>query len=268
MHKFIFYNGKIIPNADARIRAVSVAALYGKSIFTTIAVYDKKLFLWQKHWRRLITNSLKIGLDLAKLSEESLKNSLTQLIEKNESKTARARITLFDESPNKIWSSDVGYKTSLLIQIADFRPIKESFSLAVSPFLINSTSPLAGIKSGNYMENIIALENAKSKNFDETIRLNERGEVVSACLANIFWLKNKKLFTPNLETGCLAGTTREFVMENTKVFEVAENLETLQNADTIFLTSAGIGIVQASRLQIQDKTKIFAASNFKVPDLK
>ena len=59
----------------------------------------------------------------------------------------------------------------------------------------------------------MALENAKAKGFDEAIRLNERGEVASACMANVFWIKDKKLFTPDLETGCLAGTTREFIIE-------------------------------------------------------
>ncbi len=99
------------------------------------------------------------------------------------------------------------------------------------------------MKSCNYLENILALEDAKAKNFDETVRLNEKGEIVSACMANIFWKKNGAIYTPSLETGCLNGTTREFILENFKVAETKAQLKALKKADEIFLTSAGIGVV-------------------------
>ena len=87
-------------------------------------------------------------------------------------------------------------------------------TLTVSPYRINSKSPLAGVKSCNYLENILAWEAAKAHGFDEAIRLNEKGEIASACLANVFWKKNGEIFTPPLETGCLKGTTRGYVLEN------------------------------------------------------
>ena len=130
----------------------------------------------------------------------------------------------------------------------DLREVPDKLRLTVSPFLVNSTSPLAGIKSCNYLENILALEEAKKRGFDEAVRLNERGEIVAACLANIFWRKNEQLFTPSLATGCLAGTTREFVLENETGFETKAGLEVLKNADEIFLTSAGLGICKISEL--------------------
>ena len=244
MHDFVSFNHRILPASEINLNALSSAALYGSGIFTTLAIYDKKPFLWEKHWRRLGANAAKVGIDLSKFSETAVKNSLAEIINQNKTKNARARITFFDESPSKIWAFDAEHKTSLLIQTADLKQIKENLTLTVSPFLINSTSPLAGVKSCNYLENILALEEAKKRNFDEAIRINERGEIVSACMANIFWQAGGKLFTPSLATGCLAGTTREFFMEKREVFEVKESLETLQNADAIFLTSAGIGILK------------------------
>ena len=249
MHKFVFYNDEILSASEARIRTLSSAALYGRGIFTTVAIYNQKPFLWEKHWRRLRENAAKINVDLSDFPEESVKNSLAEIIEKNQTENARARLTFFDESPSKIWKYESANKTSLLIQTAELKKPKENFRLTVSPFPINSASPLAGVKSCNYLENILAFEDAKNKNFDEAVRLNERGEIASACLANIFWLKDGKLFTPSLKTGCLAGTTREFVLENSKVFEVSESLEILQKAEAIFLASAGIGIVPAAVLQ-------------------
>jgi 4-amino-4-deoxychorismate lyase len=101
------------------------------------------------------------------------------------------------------------------------------------------------VKSCNYLENILSLEDAKDRGFDEAIRLNEKGEIVSACLANLFWKKDVAIFTPSLETGCLKGTTRGFILENFTVEERKAELIELEKADEIFLTSAGIGVIKA-----------------------
>lgn len=215
-------------------------------MFTTLAINNSEPFLWEKHWRRLNENAGKIGIDLSDFIEKKVKDSLYQIIEKNKFSNGRCRLTFFDESSSKIWQTKNKNKTSLLIQSADLREVKQNVSLTVSPFQINSTSSTAGIKSCNYLENILALEEAKSKGFDEAIRLNERGEITSACMANIFWIKSSEIFTPSLKTGCLAGTTREFILENQEVSEVKESLKTLEDADAIFLTSAGINLCPAS----------------------
>lgn len=247
MHKFVSFNHQILSANDAKINAISSASLYGKGVFTTLAIYNSKPFLWEKHWLRLNSNAQKLNIDLLEFTEESIKNSLTEIVKENEVKNGRCRITLFDESSSKIWQTSNKNKTSLLIQTADVREVKQNISITVSPFSINSKSPLIGVKSCNYLENILALNDAKSKGFDEAIRLNEKGEITSACMANVFWEKNEKLFTPSLKTGCLAGTTREYILENREVFEVEEELKTLEKSDAIFLTSSGVGIVQVGK---------------------
>jgi branched-subunit amino acid aminotransferase/4-amino-4-deoxychorismate lyase len=90
---------------------------------------------------------------------------------------------------------------------------------------------------------LLAHEQAKVRGFDEAIRLNERGEVTSGCVSNVFWVKEGRLFTPALSTGCLAGTTREYVLENLECSEVEAGVAEIERADAIFLTSAGIGVV-------------------------
>lgn len=246
MHETVFFNKQFLSVSDAKIAAVSSAALYGKGVFTTVAIKEKKAFLWDKHWRRLNENAAKIGIDPADFSEDFLIDALGKIIEKNRIETARARVTFFDERASGIWNFETKRKTGVLITTADRREISEIFRLTISPFCINSVSPLAGVKSCNYLENILALDEAKNRGFDEAVRLNERGEIASGCMANIFWRKNRKLFTPSLSTGCLAGTTREFVLENESGIEVETSLESLKNADEIFLTSAGLGICRVS----------------------
>lgn len=243
MHRFISFNRQILFAENAFLSATSAAALYGRGIFTTVAMHDSTAFMWEKHWRRLVANAHQVGINLNDFPEEATKNLLFEVVEKNNLTRGRARLTFYDDSPSSVWQNNPKAKTNLLIQTADFRETKNNLSLTVSPFRVNSTSPLVGVKSCNYLENILALEDAKAKNYDEAIRLNERGEVVSACLANVFWKKNGAIYTPSLATGCLRGTTRDFILENFAVEERAADLSEISEADEIFLTSAGIGIV-------------------------
>ena len=98
----------------------------------------------------------------------------------------------------------------------------------------------------------MSYEEARGRGFGEALRLNERGHVASACMANVFWEKDGKLFTPSLSTGCLPGTTREFVLENFECEEVESGIEVLNSADRIFLTSAGLGVAAAAEFDARE----------------
>jgi len=266
MHKFASFNHEILPSDKPTLKAISSSSLYGKGVFTTLAVYDSKPFLWEKHWRRLKADAEMVGIDLSDFNKEKVAESLKHIIAKNSVLNGRCRISFFDESASKIWHGNFSKKTSLLIQTADAHEPKENISISVSPFRVNSSSPLAGVKSCNYLENLLAIEDAFANGFDEAIRLNEKGEITSACMANIFWLKDEELFTPNLKTGCISGTTREFILENREVHEVAESLHAIENVDAIFLTSSGIGVTQVGTLgqkaltpELQELTRLINA---------
>lgn len=245
MHKYVHFDGQIVQASGAAIPAVTNAALYGKGVFTTLAIYDGQPFIWKKHWRRLCENGNKISIDLSAHSEENVRTRLGEILEKNKVANSRARITFFDGSSGKIWADEKQPKTTLLITTGEFRPLNEDLRLTISAYRINTHSPLTGVKSCNYLDKMLALDEAKARGFDEAIQINERGFIVSAIMANVFWLKDSTLYTPTLKSGCLAGTTRELVLENMHCEEVEETIETLYSAEHIFLTSAGLGVVEA-----------------------
>ena len=220
--------------------------LYGFGVFSTIRIMNGELFLWEKHWRRLGANAAKLGIDVAAYSEENVKQQIKEIIAKENILSGKARITFADDSPSDIWPVDAKKKTTLQIISGDLQPVSDNLRLTISPYIANSGSPLAGIKSCNYLEKILALDEARARGFDEAIQINERGEVTSGTMANLFWIKGEVLFTPSLKTGCLPGTTREFVMENLECREVEVMLDELDAADAIFLTSAGLGVVEVA----------------------
>lgn len=254
MDSFASFNFQIVDTDEIRLNAIGSSAFYGKGMFTTAAIVEGQVFLWEKHWRRLEENAVRLGIGLDGIKKETVEAGLDALIRQNRRGNGRARITLFDESAAGPWRSTTT-GTSVLIVTSELRPRPRVVRLTVSPYLCNSTSPLAGVKSCNYLEQLLAAEEAKKRDFDEAIRVNERAEVVSACMANVFWVTGRKLFTPSLKTGCLSGTTREHVLENIPCEEAESGLDVLRNADAIFLTSAGIGVAGVTEF---DETELRA----------
>lgn len=226
------------------------AELYGKGIFTTIAVTSGKLALWPSHWRRLRANADRIGLDISSHTESAVRNSALDAVAAAVIADGRVRVTLSDLTPGELWTADAvrGQATALSVAAAGPRSVPEPFRLTVSPYPVNSGSPLSGVKSCNYLEQFMSLDEARGRGFHEAIRLNERGQVTSACMANVFWERGGRLYTPSLSTGCLAGTTREYLLAHVECVETGSGIEELMAADAVYLTSAGLGVVAANEM--------------------
>ena len=250
MHPVIYLNKVMLEANKARVAPVSSAMLYGRGVFTTVAIYDSKSFLWPEHWRRLSTHAEKLNVECAGLNERNVGEALRKLVSVNQVKNGRARVILLARSGRDVWRTkkEEARKTDLLILTGEPQRISAAgVSLAVSPYRVNTMSPLVGIRSLNYLEQVLSWEEAQTRDFDEAVMLNERGEIVSATMANIFWLKDGTLHTPALSTGAIAGITRAAVIELaekqfTPVIEGVYELADLAEADEIFLTSASYGL--------------------------
>jgi len=250
VHPVIYLNKTMVEATKARVAPVSSAMLYGRGVFTTIAVNHSTPFLWSKHWQRLVSHADKLDIDLTGCNEKSVGEGLRKLISVNQVEHGRARVILLARSGHDFWKPNApGTKTDLLIMTGDPRIVPDSgLSIAVSPYRTNTSSPVSGIKTLNYLENVLAFEEAHSRDFDEAVLLNERGEIVSATKANIFWVKNGTAHTPALSTGAIGGITRECVIElaaehYVPLVEGVYEMSDLTDADEIFLTSSSIGVV-------------------------
>jgi aminodeoxychorismate lyase len=250
MHPVIYLNKTMVEATKARVAPVSSAMLYGRGVFTTLAIYNSQPFLWTKHWQRLTAHAKKLDIDYTGCNEKNVGEALHKLIAVNQVQEGRARVIMLARSGRDIWKTKApgAKKTDLLIMTGEPQNVASTgMSLAVSPYRANTVSPLAGIKSLNYLEHVLSWEEAQSRDFDEAVVLNERGEIVSATTANLFWAKNGTLHTPNLSTGALAGITRECVIELASqrfipLLEGNYEMQDLTEADEIFLTSSSLGV--------------------------
>jgi branched-subunit amino acid aminotransferase/4-amino-4-deoxychorismate lyase len=250
VHPVIYLNKVMLEASKARVAPVSSAMLYGRGVFTTVAVYNGKPFLWPEHWRRLKDHADKLNVDCSGRNERNVGEAVQKLVSVNQVVNGRARVILLARSGRDVWKSKSAgvRKTDLLIMTSEPQKVPAvGLSLAVSPYRFNTFSPLTGIRSLNYLEHVLAWEETQARDFDEAVMLNERGEIVSATMANIFWVKDGTLHTPALSTGALAGITRGAVIELAgkqfiPVIEGVYELADIAEADEIFLTSASLGV--------------------------
>jgi branched-subunit amino acid aminotransferase/4-amino-4-deoxychorismate lyase len=247
MHRRMMLNGRVGEASRARLAAAGGAAAYGRGVFTTLAVYRGRPFLWEEHWTRLVNHARRAGV-ACPFAEREAAGWLAELVEANKVSEGRARVTLLARGAGGAWGAEDAEGADLLIWTGDARRRDdETLALTVSPFRTNTCSPLAGLKTVNYLEHVLAWEEARARDFDEAVVLNERGEVASASMANLFWVKQGTAHTPALATGALAGTTRARVLElagalAVPVVEGVYHLHDLGDAEEIFLTSAGLGV--------------------------
>jgi 4-amino-4-deoxychorismate lyase len=250
MHPVIYLNKTMVEATKARVAPVSSAMLYGRGVFTTVGIYNSQPFLWTKHWNRLAGHAQKLDIDHTGCTEKNVGDALRKLIAVNQVQDGRARVIMLARSGRDVWKTKApgGKKTDLLIMTGDPQKVSQTgMSLAVSPYRVNTVSPLSGIKSLNYLDHVLSWEEAQSRDFDEAVVLNERGEIVSATTANLFWSRNGTLHTPNLSTGALAGITRECVIDIANkhfipLLEGVYEMPDLTDADEIFLTSSSLGV--------------------------
>jgi len=249
MHQHVILNRRLVETGRARLRAVTAAALYGRGVFTTVAVHKARPFLWDAHWSRLLAHAERAGVE-CDFGDNEAALLLAHLIESNGVEEGRARVHLLARAVagGGRWKMGrEGRVSDLLMMTADAWPAPETMALTVSPYRVNTCSPLVGVKTVGRLERVLAWEEARSRDFDEAVMCNERGEVVSATTANLFWVKHGTVHTPALATGAVAGTTRARVLElaaelAVPVAEGAHTLHDLAEAEEVFLTSASLGV--------------------------
>src|SRR5262249_32406472 len=203
-----------------------------------------------EHWQRLTAHARKLDITCSECDEASIGAALTKLISVNQVREGRARVILLARSSQHLWRATPPgpRKTDLIIMTSDPQKLSApGVTLAVSPYRANTLSTLMGIKSLNYLDHVLAWEEAQTRDFDEAVVLNERGEIVSATMANIFWIKDGTIHTPALSVGALNGITRACAIELAEqnfipLREGSYELGHLADADEIFLTSAGLGV--------------------------
>jgi len=250
----IWCNGQWLPADNYPGAAQDRGAFLGLGLFETLGAIDGVPAFLERHLARIHQSCARLGwsVDL-----ENFREVAGELLVRNSLAAGRARLRLIvtaGSGPH----NDLAQGSDHLVWLAAF-PLgetPESVTACLSPWPRNERSPLAGMKTACYAENLFALDHARRLGFDEAIFLNTAGHLCEAATANLFLVRNGILLTPSLESGCLPGIGREVVCELAPAHgipceEKVLTLEDLRAADEIFLSSATRGPFAVSRLEEQ-----------------
>lgn len=219
----------------------------GWGLFTTVKIVQGEAFAYERHWRRVEKDAGITNLPLT-YSGAKVRVNLQEVIRANKVMDGCARIYLVWNTVG-MWKSDEAMaEVDLVITTADLPEYAEMVRLTVREHGRHAASPLAGVKTISWLNSVWAANEAHKEGFDEVVLLNERGEVSECTAANLFVVKNDKVLTPPLSSGCLEGVTRGVLMEiaseaGTSVGEQTLKMEDLLSADEVFITSTNRNVI-------------------------
>ncbi|MDD5428730.1 MAG: aminodeoxychorismate lyase [Candidatus Omnitrophica bacterium] len=242
---------------NLKISAQDRGFLYGDGIFETMRVYDGKVFKLNEHIARLFAAAEVVNIKIP-VSAAELKRELYRALKKNRSKDASLRVTVTRGEGPFTLTEEKRPKPTIMITAKKFGGYPPAFysrgiRAEISDIRQNEHSPLAGIKSLNFLNYILARMRARKGGFDEAIILNTAGFVAEAAASNIFLVKGKKILTPSLDSGALPGITRSLVMGiakklGLKAEERPISPKELYGAGEVFLTSSLAEVLPVTKI--------------------
>ena len=242
----VYVNGKIVPESGAKLSVFDRAFLYGDGVFETMRSYAGTVFRLDEHINRLFASAKAIDLKIP-LARPQIKNVILRLLKINRLGDAYIRMAVSRGEGRVGLDARTAKSSNVVIITKKFTPYprhlyEKGLSVAISSARANEGSPLSRIKSINYLNNIIARIEAQKKGYNDALLLNNKGEVSSGAVSNIFIIRGQKLATPSLESGALAGVTRAEIIKiapraGLKVKEKRISARELMGADEAFFTN-------------------------------
>lgn len=233
-------NGQLVEADQARVSAFDHGLTVGDGVFETLKVVDRAPFAVTRHLQRLSRSCAAMGLPTPDLS--ILRSAIAELIEATEgdvvqTAVCRLRITITG-GPGPLGSMRGAAEPTVILALSPAAPWPPSTDVALVTWRRNERSAIAGVKTTSYAENVVALAYATARGASEALFLNTVGEVCEGTGSNVFIERDGRLVTPPLSSGCLAGVTRELVLEWCDAAEEVISESDLISATEIALTSS------------------------------
>ena len=206
-------------SSEVKIPLTDATYLRGEGVFETIRVVGGDPLFMVDHHRRLNASAEQMFLEAPEYG--ILEGMIRKLVAANGLDEARVRVTL-------------GKNCLITAEPLEEDAIKVSVSTVGSNYPVNEKSRLVGVKCTSYAENMNLLSLAGA---DEVLRPNMRGDLCEGCLSNVFFVKDGKIHTPELETGCLPGIMRRQIMDRVGVVEGRWPFEILAEVEEIWLSN-------------------------------
>jgi branched-chain amino acid aminotransferase len=228
--------GRLVDPDDARVSVLDHGFTVADGIFETLKATSDGAFALTRHLRRLHASARALGLPQP--DDAVVREAVAAVLSDGVSGgLGRLRIT-YTAGPAPLGSDRGDAIPTLAVALAPAVAWPDTTSAVTVRWPRNERSPLAGVKSTSYAENVVALHRAHEQGASEALLANTRGELCEGTGTNVLIVLDGRLLTPPLSSGCLPGITRELALEWFDVAEEALPFEVLHEADEVLLTSS------------------------------
>ena len=240
-------NGKIIPLSDAKVSIMTHSLQYGSGIFEGIRAYETSegpaIFRLEEHVNRFMKTARIYMMDMGYTSEQ-IREAIIETVRANNFKSAYIRPFAFYDDSN-VGVSTYNKKISVFIGAFEFGKYFSNADAGLKCKISSlrrfdsSSLPTQAKGSGNYLNSVLAMKEARRSGFDEAILLDRNGMVAEGPGENIFLVRDGKLFTPGEDSSILLGITRMSLLElardmGIEVVERFVHREEIYVADELF----------------------------------
>ena len=235
MSGFVWLDGGLVATGEARVSAFDHGLTVGDGVFETMRVVEGTAFALRRHLARLARSAAALGLTPPEPGE--IRAAVDAVIAANGDAAGRVRVTVTGGA-GPLGSQRGPDAATLLVASAPLDPYPPTADVVTVEWRRNERGALAGLKTTSYAENVRALAVAHAAGASEAIFANTSDDLCEGTGTNVFIVVDGRLLTPPLSSGCLAGITRELVLELIDAGEEALPLDALAAADEAFLTSS------------------------------
>jgi len=260
--KYIWFDGKLLTHDKAKVPVTSHAIHYGTSIFEGIRAYwnTGNLFIFRldDHIKRFRNSGKYYNISL-RFSDKEIKKAIIDLCRKNKIKKSCYIRPFYFVGKYGI-NLHVTKKAPTHVAIFSF-PFGDLFNkngittcISVWRKFSDESTPTQAKMGGNYLNSILATQDAKKRGFDEAILLDKNGNVSEAPGENIFIIKKNTLITPPLSSSALDGITRKSILRFSKDLNLKTKVKNitvkeLKSADEVFLSGTAAEVTPVIKLE-------------------
>ncbi|MEO8214393.1 MAG: aminotransferase class IV [Myxococcales bacterium] len=256
----VHIGGRVCLPEDAKISVFDRGFLYGDSVYETIGTAYGRLFALSDHLARLERSADRIGLRAPPRAE--IERAVAETMAAAGNAESRVRIILtrgagkLDLDPAAV---DDPQLVVLVFPLGAPSPDMYENGVSVAIVSVHRNSPRAmdpAVKSGNYLNNVLALGEARRSGAYEAILCAADGTVAEGASSNVFIVAGGEIRTPGLDVGILDGITRSKILEVCRsnglpVRETHFTPDELRAADEVFITSATRGALPVTTVDGQ-----------------